>query len=122
MRVQMQACMKPECTAPQTLRCEQCRGAFYCSLLHQIQDYSRPGVTECAVAGFQRPCVRCARKTTLACDRCEETYSEVLQAPVAEGAVMTGRALCSQCDEKFDWCEECEVEYLPQYEHQPQPR
>ena len=121
MRAQMQGCMKPDCTEQQTLRCEQCRVAAYCCERHQAQDFGRHGITECAMLGFQRPCVRCTRKTALTCDRCDDTYSEMLLAPIAHGAVMTGRSLCARCDEQFDWCQGCEAEYLEQHGDQPQP-
>ena len=122
MNVQMQTCMKPDCSEQQTLRCEQCRGVYYCGLLHMVQDFQRHGITECLYLGLHRPCVRCNRKTALSCDRCDDTYSEMLLAPVAQGAVVTGRALCSTCDQQFSRCQDCEEEYLEAYGPEPQPR
>ena len=69
--------------------------------------------------GFQRRCVRCAGKTAMTCDRCDDTYREVLLAPVARGAAIAGRALCNQCDEQFGCCQVCETEQLPQPEGEP---
>ena len=122
MNVQMQTCMKPDCTEQQTLPCNSCRGVHYCGLLHMVQDFKRHGITECLMLGLHRPCVRCNRKTALSCDSCDETYSERLLAPVAQGAVVTGRALCSTCDQQFHHCPECEAEYLEAYGPEAQPR
>ena len=122
MFMQMQTCVKPDCKEQQTMPCNSCRGVRYCGLLHMVQDYKRHGITECLMLGLHRPCTRCSRKTALSCDDCDDTFSERLLAPVAQGAVVSGRALCSTCDLIFDRCPDCAEDFLEAFGPGPQPR